>query len=153
MLPAAHYGLGNGCGKRQLNWCKDQVDLTCFLTKCLLVEIILGVFWHNLCLSGNLTHCQNSVCIWACYQMEPWEAFGLCLWSINESSYLAVSRATKMLIEVRDARKNVFHIACQLASTSFFLRLLSTGFFPSSFRYHKGWDFLCMPLEIILQSS
>lgn len=44
VLPAAHYGLGNGCGKRQLNWCKDQVDLTCFLTKCLLVEIILGVF-------------------------------------------------------------------------------------------------------------
>lgn len=37
--------------------------MTCFLTKCLLVEIILGGFSHNLCLSGNLTHCQRSVCI------------------------------------------------------------------------------------------
>lgn len=63
------------------------------------------------------------------YQVELWEAFGLCLWSINQSSYLAASRATKMLIEVRDARKNVFLIACQLASTSFFFGILSTILF------------------------
>lgn len=61
--------------------------------------------------------------------MEPWEAFGLCLWSVNQSSYLAASRATKMLIEVRDARKNIFRIACQLASTGFFPGFLSTILF------------------------
>lgn len=55
--------------------------------------------------------------------------FWLCLWSINQSSYLAALGATKMLIEVRDARKNVFHIACHLASTSFFLGLLTTVLF------------------------
>lgn len=58
--------------------------------------------------------------------MELWEAFGLCLWSINQSSYLAASRATKMLIEVRDARKKMYSIQ------PVFLPVLafSLGYFP-----------------------
>lgn len=99
----------------------------------------------------------SEVCVYLsslswCYQVEQWEAFGLYLRSMNESSYLAASRATKILIEIRDARKDVFHIACQLASSGFFLGLLSTVLFHLLLRITRDetssallWKWFCSP--------
>lgn len=134
VLPAAYCSLGNGCGKRQLDWCKEQVDLTCFLTKCLLVEIILGGFWHNLCLSGNLTHCERSVFVSEHVKLT------LPNGTVGGFWLVFMEYIPKLLPDCLKSHKNVnrsqwckkthlFYIVCQLASTCFFLALLPTILF------------------------